>query len=172
MKKLLSLLFCLVLMGTVIGQEKYLVPEIPVEKKLNMTYSQTWAIIAVGVDFAKSQGVTPYDYGKYIGKVFAPSWNKEAGFEGLVKGGIYSWEGFKTDEDGPMVVKEKDDGSVLLIIPIQAWKKYFSEENPIATFEEVIDCLRAVIEEIADYMSSEVKLEITEESIICELSKK
>ena len=71
-----------------------------------------------------------------------------------------------------MVVKEKDDGSVLLIIPIQAWKKYFSEENPIATFEEVIDCLWAVIEEIADHMNSEVKLEITEESIIYELSKK
>ena len=63
MKKSLSLLFCLVLMGTVIGQEKYSVPEIPVKKKLNRTYSQTWGILAVGVDFAKSQGVTPYDYG-------------------------------------------------------------------------------------------------------------
>ena len=51
-------------------------------------------------------------------------------------------------------------------------EKIFSEENPIATFEEVIDCLRAVIEEIADHMNSEVKLEITEESIIYELSKK
>ena len=172
MKKSLSLLFCLVLMGTVIGQEKYSVPEVPVKKKLTRTYIQTWAIIAVGVDFAKSQGVTPYDYGKYLGKVFAPSWNKEAGFEGFVKGIIYNWECFKIDEDGPMVIKEKDDGSVLLIIPIQTWKKYFPEENPYATFEDVIACMQAMIEEIADHMSSEAKVELTEESIIYEFSKK
>lgn len=172
MKKLLSLLFCIVLMGTVIGQEKYTVPEISVETKLNRTYYQTWAMLAVGVDFAKSQGVTPYEYGKYIGKVFAPSWNKEAGFEGFVKGMIYNWESFKVDEDGPLVVKEKEDGSVLLILPIQAWKKYFPEGNPYATFEEVLTCMRAMVEEIADYLSSEVKPELTEESIIYELSKK
>ena len=172
MKKLLSLLFCLVLLGTVFGQEKYSVPEIPVKDKLNRTYFQSWAILAVGVDFAKSQGVTPYEYGKYLGRLFAPSWNKESGFDGFVRGTIYNWESFKVDEDGPMVIKEKDDGSILLIIPIQAWKKYFPKENPYATFEEVMACMRAAIEEIAEYLNSEVKLELTEESIIYELSKK
>ncbi len=34
MKKMLSVFFSLVLAGTVIGQEKYAIPEVPIEKKL------------------------------------------------------------------------------------------------------------------------------------------
>jgi len=172
MKKLLSLLFCFVLMGTVIAQDKYAIPEISVDKKLSRTYFQTWAMLAVSVDFAKSQGVMPYEYGKSIGEKFAPSWDKEAGFEGFVEGMIYNWECFKVDADGPMLVKEKDDGTIQIIYPIQIWKKYFPEAISYATFKEVMTCMQGMLEEIADYLSSEVKLKLTDESIIYEISKK
>jgi len=95
MKKIFGFLFCLLISTSLLAQDKYTVPDISVEDKFNRTLGQFWGIFATSVDFAKSQGITPHDYGKYLGKVFAPTWNKEAGFEGMVWGTVYNWETFK-----------------------------------------------------------------------------
>ncbi len=172
MKKMLSVLFSLVLIGTVIGQEKYAVPEVPIEKKLSRTYFQFWGVFAVGIEFAKTHGVSPYEYGKYMGKVFAPSWNQDGGFESYVKGSIYNWENSRTDEDKPMTITENEDGSVSIFYPIQVIKKYFSGEKSYTSFEEIMSCMEGVNEVIADYMGVEVKIEVTEEDIIFNYKKK
>jgi len=172
MKKLLSLLISIVFVVCAFGQEKYAVPDVSLENKLDRTYYQLWAMFAAGIDFAEAQDMSPYEYGKYMGKVFAPSWNKDAGFEGFVKGMIYNWECFKTDQDGPLVVRVIDEGTVAIQFPTISWSKYFPEGNPYGTFEEASECLRGLTEVIADYMDCKVKDEITAESIVYVISKK
>jgi len=166
MKQFVGILFCLLLTGTLLAQEKYTVPNISVEDKFSRTLGQFWGIFATSVDFAKSQGITPHDYGKYLGKVFAPTWNKEAGFEGMVRGTVYNWETFKKDEDGEIKIKEMDDGSVKISVPIRAWNQYFSENFPPVSFEEVLECMQGIMDEIATYLDAEALQKITDEEII------
>lgn len=172
MKKLLSIAICLAFIGSAFGQEKFTVPERTPEQKYESTLFQYWGVYAAGINFAKSHDVSPYEYGKYIGGIFAPSWNKENGFDGLVNGLIYVLVDFNTNADGQMVIIEKDDGSVSIKYPAVAWKKYFSEDNAFGSFQDVMGCMQGIIEPIADYMGCVVIQEVTEESIIYTINKK
>jgi hypothetical protein len=172
MKRIFVFLLGLMFSAALLGQEKYAVPDISVENKFNRTLGQFWGLFAASVDFAKSQGVTPHEYGKHLGKVFATTWNKDAGFEGMVRGTIYNWETFKTDEDGPVKVKEMDNGSVIITVPRRAWDKYFSENFPPIAFEEMLECMQGIMDEIANYLGGEVKQKITDEDVIFELKEK
>jgi len=172
MKKLLSFAICLIFICHAFGQEKYAIPERTPEQKHQRTLGQFWAVYAAGINFVKSQGISPYEYGKYIGNLFASSWNKENGFEGFVNGTIFNWENFRTDADEPLAIKEKDDGSVMIKLSVDTWKKYFPEGNPYASFKDAMDCMQGTFEPIADYMGCSVNQEVTEESIIYSIKKK
>jgi hypothetical protein len=171
MRRIFVILFCFSLTSSLLAQEKYTVPDIRLEEKFDRILGQFWGIFATSVDFAKSQGITPYDYGKYLGKVFAPTWNKDAGFEGLVRGTLYNWENFKRDEDGKIQLQEMDDGSVVISVPRMAWDRYFSENFPPVSFKETMECMQGVSEEIATHLSAEIKQKITDEEIIFVLKK-
>lgn len=172
MKKLLSIAICLVFVISVFGQEKFAVPERTAEQKHKRTMYQSWSIYAAGINYAKSQDVPAYEYGKYIGNLFAQSWNKENGFDGYVKGMIYNLENFRIDSDGQIIVEEKDDGSVIIKWPAISFKKYFPEGNPYASFQEAMDCMRGINEPIADYLGCTIIFEIFEDSIIYTIKKK
>ena len=166
MKKLLSIAICLIFIGSAFGQEKFTIPERTYEQKHNRTMYQFWSFYAAGINFAKSQDVSSYEFGKYIGNLYASSWNNENGFDGFVNGMIYNWENFKTDADEQMVIKEKDDGSVIIKYPAATWKKYFPEEDSYASFQDALDCMQGILEPIAEYMGSTITHEVVEESII------
>jgi len=172
MKKLLSIAICMVCIGSTFGQEKFTVPERTSEQKHKRTMYQSWSIYAAGINFAKSQDISPYEYGKFVGNLFAQSWNKENGFDGFVKGMIFNWENFRTESDGQLVVKEKDDGSVIIIYPAIMLQRYFPEGNPYASFHEALDCMKGMLEPIADHMGCTIIQEANEESIINTLTKK
>jgi hypothetical protein len=172
MKKLLSFAICLIIIVNAFGQAKFSIPERTHEQKHQSTMSQFWGFYAAGINFVKSQGTSPYEYGKYIGNLFAPSWNKENGFEGLVNGTIFIWENFRTDADGPIAIKEKDDGSVIIKLPVDTWKKYLPEGNPYASFKDAMECMQGIMEPIADHMGSSFNQEVTEDSIIYTFKKK
>ena len=172
MKKILSIAICLTLIGGAFGQGKYTVPDITPEQKHNFTIYHFLITLGAGVSFAKTQGVTPYEYGKHIGNSFAQSWNKEIGFEGFVNHMIYNWEALKSDEDGQITIKESDDGSVTIAYPIKAWKKYLPDGNPFASFQESMESLRGVGETIADYLGCTFAKEIGQESIYFTINKK
>jgi len=172
MRKLLVITALLLLAGIAFGQEKFTVPDITPTQKHNQTNYQFWIMHAVGINFAKAQDISPYEYGKYIGSLFAPSWNKEAGFDGFVSGLIYNWETFKSDEDGPMVIVENDDGSVTVKYPINSWKKYLPDGNLYASFQESMESLRGIGETIAEYLGCTIAQEIDQESIYFTINKK
>lgn len=172
MKKLVSISIGLVFILNAFGQDKFNVPERTPEQKHQRTLSQFWTFYAAGINFAKSQNISPYEYGTYVGKLFALSWNKENGFEGFVNGMIFNWENFRTDADGEIIIKEKDDGTVIVKYPLAAWKKFLPEGNPYASFQESLECLKGVIEPIAEYMGCSCTQEVVEELIIYTITKK
>jgi len=172
MKKLIITVAFILFAGVVFGQEKFTVPDITPAQKHNRTNFQFWFMHAAGINFAKTQDTSPYEYGKYIGNLAAPSWDKEAGFDGFVSGLIYNWETFKSDEDGPMIIKENDDGSVTIEYPIKAWKKFLPEGNSYASFQESMESLRGIGETIAEYLGCAIAQEISQESIFFTINRK
>jgi hypothetical protein len=169
MKKVIIAAAFILLAGVVFGQGKFTVPELSFEQKHDRTNSQIPVFLAAGINFAKTQDVTPYEYGKKIGKLFAPTWDKEAGFDGYVNGMIYIIESSRTTDDGPIEIKENDDGSVTIIRNQGRMSKY---GDTYATFEERCECMTGIAEQIADYMGCTITREDTKQSSKITIKKK
>lgn len=172
MKKLLSITICLLFIGSVFAQEKFVVPERTPEQKHRRTTYMLWSWYSAGINFANSQGVSAYDYGKYVGTLFAKGWNKENGFDGFVNGMIFNYENMRFATTDEITIKENDDGSVVVTYPAVMIKSYFPEGNPYASYQEGIDCFRGVLENIGDYLGCTVSQEVTEDLIVITFRKK
>ena len=132
------------------------------KQKHSRTLSETYGFVATGINFAKSQGVSPFDYGIYVGTIYASYWNPEIGFEGFVKSVIRAWECLRTDQDGKISVTEKADNTVLMEFPKKAMTKFLGGENPIATTEEVVEYFKGVLKPITAKFKSSVTIDITD----------
>lgn len=150
---------CLMFIGSVFAQEKFTVPERTVEQKFHRALYSGWTNFAAGIMFAKSQGLSAYEYGQFVGKEFAKSWNKENGFDGFVRGMLFNYESSRFESDDEIVVKEIDDGTVIIEYPTVIFKRYFPEDNIYVSYEDAKDCFKAVLFEIGDYLGCKVSLE-------------
>ncbi len=126
MKKYLTIIICLALACDLLAQEKYSVPVFTGDQKHEGMLRQFWYLAAAGCNFAKTHGVTPYEYGKYVGNLFAPTWGAANDFEGYVRGMIYNFEFMRLNSMAALVVKENEDGSVSIRYRGQFFESAFS----------------------------------------------
>ena len=162
MKRLICIALCVLFMGGLFAQERFPVPELTYKQKHLRSLSEAYGFMTTGINFAKSQGVSPFDYGIYVGTIYASYWNQEIGFEGFVNNAIRSWESFRTDQDGKIIVTEKADNSVLMEFPKNMMTKFLGEENPIASTEEVVEYFKGVLKPITAKFKSTATIDITE----------
>lgn len=157
----------------IVTEDKYSsVPNITADQKHGRTLFQCWVVVAAGANYAKTQGTSPYEYGKYLGKLFAPTWGAGNDYEKLVKGMIYNLESFRHASDAPLVVKENADGSVSIRMDEKMIHKYLPEGNPFLDFKEFLELSRGLYEAIADYMGATFTSEITGTKMINTYTKK
>ncbi len=171
MKKVICSAVCILFFGSVFAQELFPVPTRTCEQKYTTVKYQTYSTLKSAINFAKSQGVSALDFGIYTGNLYAPSWNADIGFEGFVKSSIQTWESFKTELDGQIVITENTDGSVSMNFPKIAMSKYFTGDKPMATFEEAVDYFRGALKPIAAKFNSTVTLTVTETTIVFHFKK-
>ena len=162
MRRFICIALSVVLMGSLFAQERFPIPELTYEQKYSRVLAETFGFVSTGINFAKSQGVSPYDYGIYVGNIYASYWNPEIGFEGFVKSFIGSWECMKTDQDGKINITENSDNSVSIEFPKNAMTKFIGRENPIATIEEVVEYFKGILTQITAKFKSSVTIEITD----------
>lgn len=168
MKKLLCIVVCLVFMSSAFGQEIFKVPERTPEQKHKRAIYTQWNIMSSAVSFAKSHGVSPYEYGKYAGNLFTPSWNKQNSFIGFGQETIYYWDNWRTNDDAAIFIVKETNKSLVLKIPVNGLKEYFeSNENFGVSFDEMIQCMKGIEEQIAEYSGCTFKIEIEEEWSPC-----
>jgi hypothetical protein len=172
MKKYLTFIFCLLLCGNLAAQEKYPIPVRTSDQKHGRALSQFYACMAAGINFAKSHGVTPYEYGKYLGNLFAPSWGAGNDFEGFVKGSIYNLESFRHISDAALVVKENEDGSVSVITNDKMWHRYFPEGKGYASYDEFKDCMKGMYEPLGNHMGATLTQETRDTLLVYTFRKK
>jgi hypothetical protein len=172
MKKIVFSVICIFMAVTLIAQEKYPIPVRTADQKHGRTISQFYWVDAAGIAFAKSKGVTPYEYGIYVGNLAAPTWGPGNDFEGFVKGIIYNLENFRHISDAPLVVKENEDGSVCIIANDKMIHKYFPDEKSIISYEEVKESMTGGFEPIATHMGAIITMETKDTLLVLTLKKK
>jgi hypothetical protein len=159
MKRTLSLFVCLLLGYSLLAQEKFPIPPLGSEEKHIRAVSQAWVMAAAGMNYAKTKGTSPYEYGKYLGNLFAPSWGQGDNFDTYVRGSIFNLESFRDNTDTPLQIKENPDGSVSIVTADRMFHKYFPEGSPFASYSEFLEFIKGLNEPIANYMGGTMTME-------------
>ena len=113
--------------ASVLRQEIFKVPELTVEQKHKRVIRRFWGNLAPGIRFAKEHNISPYEYGKYYGKLIAPYWNKEAGFKFYAQGILTNWADYITDTE--INIEKESDSLLIFKVPPSAFFNYFGKEG-------------------------------------------
>ena len=168
MKKILCIIFCIAFIHAVCGQEILKVPDrTPEQKLISEIYSQ-WDIMSSAISFTKTHGVSPYEYGKYTGDLFASSLKKDNGFADLCHEIINNWENWRTNEDAAVFIINKTDESLVFKVSLHGLKNYFGDNGNFGvSFDEMMQCIKGIEEQIAKFLGCTLNMEIEEEWSPC-----
>ena len=172
MKKIFFFVICILIAGSLIAQEKYPIPVRTADQKHGRTLSQFYWVNAAGIAFAKSQGVSPYEYGKFCGNLAAPSWGPGNDFDGLVKGFIYNMESFRHVTDAPLIVKENEDGSVSIVISDKQMHRFYPEGKSVVSYEEAKESMKGTFEPVATHMGAIITMETQDTLLVFKVMRK
>ncbi len=170
MKNLFFLFAAIFLTTGICAQDLFSIPEVPVEKKHQNMLGQIDAMATVSINFAKTQGLTAADYGKYVGEQFKNSWNKEAGFEGFVKGVLYNTSCFLSDPGMEIITNTSEKVKIKSHLIGHRVKKY--EPFYGITYKEYIEFYEAAMSTIGDHLGSKIEFSYDEEWLYTTITKK
>lgn len=160
MKKSLLSLICVLFAAGLFAQTRYTVPARTVEQKhQNLVFQLYLAGFGGGINFAKAHGTSPFEYGAYLGKMFAPGWGEPNNFDALVNGWLMNLEDSRIADDPPLVVKENQDGSVSIAASEQMFHRYFPDGNQVASLTDYTDFMKGIFGEIGGYLGAKVSIE-------------
>ena len=171
-KTVLSVVTCILLSGLILAQDKYSVPVRTGDQKHARTLFQLYWSQAAAISFAKEHGISPFEYGRYIGNLAAPTWGPGNDYEALVKGIIYNVENFRHVSDAALDIKENEDGSVIIIANDKMMHKYFPEGEGPASYEEYKECMKGTFDPIANHMGAAVSIDTKDTLMIITIKKK
>lgn len=152
------------------AQEKFNVPEVPVEQKHQDMLFQFDAILTVSINYAKTHGLTATEYGTFIGEQFKYSWDKDAGFEGYVNGMLYNMSCFLADPGIEITTNTLEK----VIFKARLMGAGIKKNEPVygVTHKEYMDFFKAVTSTIGDYLGGKSELSYDDEWIYFTVSKK
>lgn len=170
MKKSIFFIAAIFLTTGLCAQEKFSVPEVPVEQKHQNMVFQLNSIMTVSIHYAKTQGLTAAEYGTFIGEQFKYSWNKDAGFEGYVNGMLYNMSCFLADPGIEIVTNTAEK----VKFKTRLMGAEIKQNEPVygVTYKEYIDSFKAITSTIADYLGCKSELSYDEEWMYFTFSKK
>lgn len=149
MKKLALLTIILSFSFLLNAQEKYSVPEVTVDQKMEILYNHVIAYNVTGISFAKSQGVSALDYGKYIGKMFIPFWDPANGPESFANGIIYILAGMHPNNEMQIISQDEN----MLKFKLKNVTMYFADGPFLGvSSEEFIDCSFGILSVLSNHM--------------------
>ena len=107
-----------------------------------------------------------------MGNLFAPTWGAGNNFEAFVKGSINNIENFRHITDANLVVEEKNDGSLSIIMNDKMWHKYFPEGKGYVSYNDFNECIKGLMEPISNHMGATFSKETRDSLLIYTFRKK
>jgi hypothetical protein len=131
---------------------------------------QTNAMMLVSINYAKASGKTVEDIAAFTGDLFAKTWNKENGFNGLIKGILFN--SVCLTPGGTVEILEQS--SELVKIKTAAFFPYLKNNGTYlnVTYDEYIVFCKILMSKICEYMGATFSLEDTPEGMIWTIKKK
>jgi len=160
MKSLTISVFLVFLFCTVYSQEKFTVPQLTNDQKTEVIYNHMIAYAVTGISFAKAQGISAKDYGKFIGNKFTAFWNPEDGFPMLVNQLMFILGGLHPDNQ-MQIVQQDDSGITFKLKNVDL----AFQNGPMfdVTYQDFLDCSYGIISVIAKHMESTFSHKMTED---------
>jgi hypothetical protein len=169
MKKLWFIPVLLLAAVSVTAQDLFKVPEISDAAKYANMVGQANAFIANSINYAKSQGKTVEDIARFTGEQFKTSWNKEAGYNGFVKGMLYiSTCFFPKAEIG--ILDQTETSITYKVISDPEFLRIFPLFN--VSFDEYLVFWKGVIAIVGEYLGAEYMQEFKDNIIYVTIKKK
>jgi tetratricopeptide (TPR) repeat protein len=136
------------------------VPLLTNNQKHISTTGQAWGFMVAGISTAKQSGVSVRDYATQMGDLFKYAWNRDMGFEGLVRGVLYNFECFRDEKDPAVEIIYQDKNSIQFKWDIN-YKKMFSNGSVYnVSFEEMTEALCLMNKQIAEHLGCSVEHEV------------
>lgn len=158
-KKILLSLICVLFAGWTYAQEKLEVPALTVEQKQEVLYNHVIAYAGSGISYAKSQDVSPKEYGHYVGKLFTSFWDSEGGLMTFAGGMMYILSGIHPQNE-MQIIKQSEQ-----VVIFQLKNVDFPFQNgPLyggVTYEEYLEFSEGVISTLATHMKLSFSQDIT-----------
>ena len=160
MKSLALVVLCLFTFNVLNAQQTFSVPEVTPEQEKEILYNHVIAYFAAGVTFAKAQGISTEDYGKYIGNEFKLFWNPDAGFVFFanqmmfILKGVNPYSEMKIIEQSHKMVRFKMSNMDMLFKQGSAYG---------LTYKEFLTASEGVISTLADYMKVSFEQKVTDD---------
>jgi hypothetical protein len=140
--KTLTIIFITILISfTTAAQTTISVPQYPDSVKHKVAVSLCWNNVLMAVNFAKSQGMTVEEYGKYAGQQAIPYWNKDMEFKQFAYNFIGSWV---IMSKGVEILSQTDNNIVFRIAKVYPM---IEEQGSFVgvTFKELITYMSAIL---------------------------
>ena len=170
MKKLVVFLCVSLFALSVVAQEKFVVPTpTDLEKYQSSAWQWNGAYIIL-ISYAKTMGKSAEDAGSSVGDIVKVTWNKEAGYDGFVKGMLYIWVTYAPQ--GSVVIKEQTDKNIIFNVknfypPLES---ALTDYN--VTYDDYLKFLNNYVLQIADYIGLNYSQKNSEEGLIVTIEKK
>lgn len=170
MKSITVILLFLFSAATLFAQQPFSVPDVTNDQEKEILYNHVIAYAATGITFAKTKGVSPEEYGKYIGEQFKPFWEPEQGFPAFANTTMFILKGMHPAND--MQILEQNENMVRFKMKNVDAMFQMGPAYGI-TYAEFLECSNGILTTLADYMQSGFLQETTKDGwYIATISKK
>jgi hypothetical protein len=152
MKKLILLLFVSLFASALFAQDLFTVPTPTDLQKYQSAVSQWNYAYLIQIGFAKSMGKTLEDAAVYAGDQAKVSWNKEAGYEGFVKGMLYNFVCIASHGTVEMI----EQNARKVVFQVTNVYPQLKEQGPFfnVTYEEYLKFFNLVASRIGEYLGA------------------
>lgn len=151
MKTLALIVLCLFTFSVLNAQQTFSVPKVTPEQEKEILYNHVIAYFATGMTFAKTQGVQPEAYGKYIAEQFKPFWDSSQGFPAFANTIMFILKGMHPANE-MQIVKQSDKMLQFKLKNVDA----LFQMGPAygITYDEFLECSKGTLETLANYMNT------------------
>lgn len=172
MKHLALILFVFLLIKPIFGQENFIVPSMTdTTKHQRVVFVMNYVMIA-SANYAKQQGQSIEDYAKSLGDLAKTTWNKEAGFDGFVKGTLYNWESWRVSYSPYIKIITQSEGYIQFKVPLE-FNKWFEDGNiHDLSFINLMEIYAIMHKTIAEYLGASYEQELIEDGNWIEITIK
>jgi len=160
MKTMINIIAFVLAFGFVNAQEKFTVPELTTGQQTEVLYQHVIAYAVTGISFAKSQHVSPMEYGKFIGEKFAVFWNPDDGFPMLVNRMMYILSGLHPGNEMQIIEQNKNSITFKMKNVDLSFR-----DGPMfdVTYQDFLDCSQGIVSVIANRMGATFSYKTTED---------